>query len=493
MKGGLRSVALVSALLTLASACGSTVKDAEQRRALSQGNTGLGGPAGVARSGPNAAGAEAPPVRDRELAGRASVTGPDVAPVTVAPGDSAPGVTKTEIKVGVVVLENGAQANEALGNEGITTGDQRRQYEILFGDLNKRGGILSHKVVPVYHEIDVLSQETADSQAQQTCAAFTEDNHVFAALGGLNDTFLSCMTKAGGVQVVSELTNSAASRFERFPHYFEISSPNLDRQAALWPRHLDAMGYFGKGAVVGVLTFDDPNFVHALDKVLVPGLRRLGFPPKERILIQPAQRFADSGGVAAQIQNAVLRFNSSGVTHVLIMDERAFITDFFLRGAREQRYFPRYGFNTQNALGFLYSQGSATAEQMKGAVGLGWSPFIGVAPDQDPASAATAPRRRCLDLMKRSGMSYSDRNAEAIALLQCDVVWFVEETIKLGGPITTGTFVTNVHKLGSRYLSTVNFANRFAPDRHDGTSALRRQAFFENCRCFRYTSPVIVF
>ena len=395
--------------------------------------------------------------------------------------------------MGAVVLEGGAEANEALGNEGITTGDQRRQYEIIFEDLNKRGGILGRKVVPVYHAVDALSQETADSQAQQTCAAFTEDNEVFAALGGLNDTFLSCMTKAGGVQVISELTNSASSRFKRFPHYFEVSSPNLDRQAALWTPSLKTMGYFGKGAVLGVLTFDDPNFVHALDKVLIPDLRRIGFAPKERILIQPGQRFADSGGVAAQIQNAVLRFNSSGVTHVLIMDERAFITDFFLRGAREQRYFPRYGFNTQNALGFLYSQGSATPEQLKGAAGIGWSPFIGVAPDQDPVSAATAPRRRCLDLMKRGGLVYEDRNAEAIALLQCDMVWFVEETIKLGEPITMANFVANAHKLGSRYLSTVNFANRFESGRHDGAAALRRQAFFEDCTCFKYTSGVIPF
>lgn len=466
-----------------------------QRAALSGGNSGLGGPADVADSLPNEASvAGATRLRDRASApGQGPTTDTDVGPVAAAPGESAPGVTRTEIKVGAVVLEGGAEANEALGNEGITTGDQRTQYEILFDDLNKRGGILGRKVVPVYHAVDVLSQETADSQAQQTCATFTEDNEVFAALGGLNDTFLSCMTKAGGVQVISELTNSAASRFERFPHYFEISSPNLDRQASLWTPHLDAMGYFDKGAVVGVLTFDDPNFVHALDKVLIPGLRRAGFPPKERILIQPGQRFADSGNVAAQIQNAVLRFNSSAVTHVLIMDERAFITDFFLRGAREQRYFPRYGFNTQNALGFLLAQGGPSPEQLRGAVGIGWSPFIGVAPDQDPASAATAPRRRCLDLMKRNGMSYDDRNAEAIALLQCDMVWFVEETIKLGGPITTANFVANVHKLGAEYLSTVNFANRFGPDRHDGAAALRRQAFFEDCTCFKYTSGVIQF
>lgn len=216
------------------------------------------------------------------------------------------------------------------------------------------------------------------------------------------------MTKAGGVQVVSELTNSSAARFRRFPRYVEISSPNLDKQAALWPPHLHAMGYFDRGAKVGVLTFDDPHFVHALDAVLTPALRKAGFPPAERFLVQPGQRFADSGNVVAQIQSAVLRFKSRGVTHVLIFDERAFLTDFFMEGAQDQQYFPRYGVNTQNAIGFLVSTGQLAPEQLKGAVGIGWSPFIGMGEAQDPDSAGNAPRKRCLELMSRNGMTFDD-------------------------------------------------------------------------------------
>lgn len=485
-------LATATVLLVLATACSSTTTGQKRGSAgLAESRDGLDsaphenadairgpGRTGTARRASRSVGGEHRP---------AGVERKDARIGTV------PGVTASEIKVGAPILENGSEANRALGNEGISTGDQRRVFDILFDDLNKRGGILKRKVVPVYHAIDALSTENADSQAQAACTTFTEDNEVFAALGGLNDTFLACMSKSNGVQVVSELTNSSTARFRRFPRYVEVSSANLDRQAAAWPPHLKAMGYFDRGARVGILTFDDPHFRHAMNEVLTPGLRQSGFPPQERYLIEPAQRFADNGGVVAEIQNAVLRFKSRGITHVLILDERAFLTDFFMEGAQDQQYFPRYGFNTQNAIGYLVSEGQLPPEQLKGAVGIGWSPFIGMGAAQDPDAAGNSPRKRCLALLARNGMSFDDRNAQAIALLQCDMVWFLEAAIEVDGPVSAEQFVANVHRLGSSYLSPVSFANRFGPDRHDGSSALRRLAYFESCTCVKYTSSLIGF
>ena len=508
MRSRVRRLSALAAAVCLVgafAACSSTVQIG--RGATVAGTSELGGEDSSLGLSPDDAGAESGAGRSRSSSGSAGGSGAVDAGAGGDFGDGgsassmaptartarAPGVTRTHIYVGAPVLESGAEAHRALGNEGITTGDQRRQYDILFADLNKRGGIAGRRAVPIYHKIDALSRQTAEQQAQATCATFTQDNKVFAALGGLNDTFLECMTKAGTVQVLSELTNSSKARFARFPRYVEVSSPTLDRQAAVWPAQLKAGRYFTKGAKVGVITFDTPHFVRALDRVLAPELRRVGFPMSERYLVRPASSFSDNGNVAASIQNAVLQFNSRGVTHVLIFDERAFITVFFMRGAEQQRYNPRYGFNTQNGIGYLLETDQIPESQLTGAVGVGWSPVIGIATPQDPVSKRSAQRKRCIGLMNAGGINYEDRNAEAIALQQCDMVWFLETAIELGGPISAANFMTNVSRLGSRYLSTVNFANRFVPGVRDGTAALRRLAYFDNCSCVNYTSGVIGF
>jgi ABC-type branched-subunit amino acid transport system substrate-binding protein len=490
-----RTLALLVGL-ALAAGCGSTVaSDSAAPTASAPGGSGLQAPAaatpGAVRPGATGtasgitAPGSAPSVAPAAGAGEAA---PGVAPAS--PSGTAPGVTDTEIAVGVGVLENGAEANQAIGSDGISTGDQRRQYQIIFDDVNARGGIAGHTVVPVYYSLDALSGETADAQAQAACSYFTEDNEVFAALGGANDTFLQCMTDAGTVQVTSDLTSSSTERFARFPRYVEVSSPNLERQASVWPGHLRDGGYFDEGAVVGVLSYDDPQFERAVDKALVPALQALGHDA-EIVLVTRPESFSGYGAVASGAESAVLRFRSAGVTHVLILDERANLTMFFMQAAQSQAYFPRYGVNTQNAIGFLSSTNppQVDPEQLHGAVGIGWSQFLDQ--PQVPDSEGSEPTRRCADLMRDNGITFADRNAEAIALEQCDSVWFLEAALELGGPITAETFQANVARLGGGYLSTMNFANHFGPSQRDGTAAVRRFAFFDDCSCVRYTSDVL--
>jgi ABC-type branched-subunit amino acid transport system substrate-binding protein len=117
--------------------------------------------------------------------------------VPAAGGVQGPGVTAKEIFIGIAYTANGDQANAAIG-AAISRGDERKNAQAVIDQINERGGVAGRKLKPVFYAYDAQSTETSASQDQGACAAFTEDNKVFAvASGGLTETFNGCMQKAG--------------------------------------------------------------------------------------------------------------------------------------------------------------------------------------------------------------------------------------------------------------------------------------------------------
>jgi hypothetical protein len=50
-----------------------------------------------------------------------------------------------------------------------------------------------------------------------------------------------------------------------------------------------------------------------------------------------------------------------------------------------------------------------------------------------------------------------------------------------------------VNTMGTSFQSLNTYMSRLTPTQHDGASAVRGQAFFESCTCYKYTSnPYLV-
>ncbi|MDW3221214.1 MAG: ABC transporter substrate-binding protein [Acidimicrobiales bacterium] len=131
---------------------------------------------------------------------------------------SSKGVTESEIHVGVSLLD--FQALVDLGLSAAGWGDQIAYWDIMIEDVNANGGVLGRDIVPVYEMYSAIDPADAD----RVCSALTEDNDVFAVLGGfvgpLAGTVDPCITGlnntilVGGDQTDDELEASNAPWYQ---------------------------------------------------------------------------------------------------------------------------------------------------------------------------------------------------------------------------------------------------------------------------------------
>lgn len=124
------------------------------------------------------------------------------------------GVTETTITVGVSLLNFQELIDLNLSPAGW--GDQIAFWDAQFDHINENGGVLGRSIEPIYEFYSPIDPEDAD----RVCTALTQDNDVFAVLGGfvgpaagtvdpcisgLNETIL-----IGGDQTDDELDQSVA-------------------------------------------------------------------------------------------------------------------------------------------------------------------------------------------------------------------------------------------------------------------------------------------
>jgi hypothetical protein len=503
--------ALLAAVL-IAGACGSTVPAAQRRAAQSgldgetalQAGDELGGSGSLSEDGAGSTGSGGSGGgTGRTAAGSASGGGRTGG--TGGGGSTArgPGITDTEIHIGAGYAVNAGAANAAFGAGGIDQGDDKKNTQIVVDDINAHGGIAGRKVVIEWYELDATSPETTDAQYQRVCESLTKDAKVFAVMGGDNDTFLRCLHNAGIVAVNHNLTLSDTARYKRFPYYFELSALNLDRVASVEVAQLQAQGYFSSSwnttngtslpgkPKVGIFTYDLPGFNHAVDQVLVPALARLGFKPDPGNIVRAPypQNAADVSGAATSASNAVLKFNTSGVTHALVFDEDGVLSLLFGNNAESQGYHPRHGVNSQNGIQALLPSGYPRG-QLNGMVGIGWFPGIDIATAEntDDGPYSNDSRKRCIALYRAAGVSYDNANASAIALGTCTQFWWLREVMKNVTVFNRDGVLAAAHRSGRVESASGQFVLRIDAEHHDGVGAVRHWAYRPECGCLRYTS-----
>jgi hypothetical protein len=511
----------------LATACGSTVAGTTSTAAggvagAQQGSSagdGLGGTAtGVPGSVPGVTStAGAGPgggVTAGGTAGSAAVPGGSTtgygAPGSTAAGGSSaglsgPGVTAKELYVGLIYDENAGAVNEAAGIGSITSGDSKANSRAIIDDINKHGGVGGRKLVPVYARFDSTSANTVDSQYAAICQQFTHDNpRVFAVLGAGTESYRTCLTKAGVSILSADLPQAGAADFARYPGFVEQGYPNVDRLARYHVQPLVEQKYFtpwdavngrpaAAGAVkVGILTYDDTTFGPAVDRYLVPSLKKLGYTP-EVAKISDVDTASDYGAQSAAVKSAQLRFASAGVTHVISFEANGGLSLFFLTNARSQHYYPRYGINSASGFQALLDTGAIDKAQMEGTIGYGWIPGLDVAGSYKGGGRPyyNANAKYCLKVMTDAGIQFDSSNAEAVAFGQCASLYLLKAAAdRTPRQITLGTFIGAVESLGATYQAAGSLGQTFARGRRDPADKAYHWRYFSDCGCFHYEGGI---
>ena len=502
-----QALALVVAILLFAlMACGSTVQDRSQL-SQRQGNVPVdefGNPIPGATGAP---GTFVPGQPGSTIGGGPGgfVPGPggSITPV----GQNGPGITSKSIKIGDIYCSDQDRAAEALGFKPAPN-DQKRAMEIVVEDTNKRGGIGGRKVELVWYNFEdctAVSQSPAQLY-EAACQHFTRDDKVFAVMGSEENqpNYIACVLRAGAVIIHNNVADYDKQFQRQYPYFIQPNNLAADSISRLQVPALKARGYFNTidpvtfpTRKIGIVVEDSPGFVRVLNGALLPALREAGYSVSESNIarIPPLARLQDAGATSAAISAAVLRFNSSKVSHVLFLQSNGNMTLFFLREAESQDYYPRYGFNSMDGPQSVldYSGGGVVSPRnYNDSIGIGWSP--GDVPPEyagPPTPEATA----CIDVLKRNGYEdFGDANAVAIALAACDSISFLKLSVgRAGSVINQSTFLAAVNGIGgSRWRAGDALGySLLSPTKHDGVNHYRMFEFDEQARVFEYTSSNI--
>lgn len=422
-------------------------------------------------------------------AGEPAAPGTGSAPVDDAPDSqpAAPTATRvtSPISVGFVVEEgSGQQANEGAG---VSTGQSitiRKLYSSLVAALNSSGGLSGRKISPVYGELNPAAP-SYDSELAEACATFTQDNKVAAVadLLGYTQSYEQCLAKGGAFHVAGSSGSADARSLAQAPGLMNVAAPAIERRERAVVEQLAAAGLLKPGTMVGVVVDACPDTRLAYEKAFKPAAEKAGLK-LEKVEVTCANGYSDLGPLGASLQNAVLRFQSRGVTVVSFVSNVA-STDvlLFAQAAESQGYRPQYAL-TSNAQPIALAQ-NLPPGQLRGMRGVGWVPSLDAALNKLPAQ--TVPQGRCLSLLKSQGVVPAGSADLYLAYATCDTVFALERLLKdSNGVSDRGTLIATARTLGTGYAPVITFADRFSAEGLDGPRMARTFRYSQECSCFEY-------
>jgi hypothetical protein len=410
-------------------------------------------------------------------------------------------VTRTTIYFGGYYNKNQGAGNAAFGASGLDQGDARKPMNVMIHWVNTHGGVAGRKVVPIYYGFDASGAgPPTDQQDQAACAKWTQDNKVFAidSSGPIID---ECAKKEGAIEFGGGGGGNSAAvpeTYRQYPTRIDIDFVQMVRMEQITVDGLAQHGYFDKGSKIGVVTWDDPRYREAVNNGLVPALKGHGLSlATSPYYIAVAQTLQDFGASSAAINNAILKFSTLGIDHVLLLDGPAgvcggaCITIEWLKRAESQQYYPRYGFNDTNSAIELQKLNILSARQAQGSIYINWTD---AGPDYETGLTPNPQLQACFKIMRKNGIDMSNANSKGAAIGACTTMWFLQtvalKMAALNLPLSSANFIAAVNQLRYGYSSPSAYANYFSAQQHDGAAGVRHARFVNSCSCYKWIGTI---
>lgn len=492
-------------VLATLSACGSTVEQrgvaaGDQSNLSVAGSTaGAGTTLGPGGAGGATAGGSLP--GSSALSNGARSAGSETGS-SVVPSNGSSGVTALRpIKVGIVATNESA----LFSAFGKTFPDPLADPKEIVKYLNSHGGIAGHQIQPVYYEAD--GTQDANTTNEAACAAFTQDTHVDIVVnaGLLGDDFPSCLQRAGVSEVDTVNWSADLADMRQHPNWYQPSSMRVDRYIPVELEASLARGFIKSGDTLGVLYEDCPFGGHVFNNEITPFAKQNGINTVPASFDCVTNLVGDLGPVANQVQSAVLKFNTSHVTHVIVVSRaEAFAAVEFTQDASQQHYYPKYIVGS-NAYPFNDSQSGAVVAYSRDALpnmfGVGYLPLLDVGSGAKPANAGqradqslcakAAPDLEGAKTASNGGEYFTLNTAYTLcdaffvtkALLEANGVQFSLAAVRAGylQALNAG-LPSGVHNGGLFHVT---------PDRLDGGAYARPFAWDAKTANFVYVGPTV--
>jgi ABC-type branched-subunit amino acid transport system substrate-binding protein len=399
------------------------------------------------------------------------------------------------VEIGIPVVGGLQGVSNAVGSNGVTepSGQQEQEYiQAIVDYVNGHGGLLGHKIAPIYYTIANAGSTTAAAADQGACVDWTQDHHVFAGMAANNhtDTLTACL------QAAHAITFDAAGfipyddvDLAKFPFYATAGTLSLTRVAAVEVNGLFKAGYFGNGKTdsdtkIGLLAYNTAPYTRAINQVLKPALARHGLKLTDEQEVAPVESVADAIALQTPITNAALRFKAEGINHVIFFENQGAIVYNWEAAETSESYFPRLGVTTNDSVGTKSSPScsfcGSVVKSWTNAVGIGWSPTNDLSTPTVNATAAL-----CNRIVESAGAS------AAVApqfWAYCDQLFVFAAAVNAGGQLTPKAAIQGLSKIKNltpaELVGPVNYQN----GRRDGAGYGQFMAWKMSCECMQYTS-----
>jgi hypothetical protein len=264
------------------------------------------------------------------------------------------GITSSQIKVGVVVVDLGV-LNSLIGVP--TEQDMEAMYNAVFNLYNSFGGVQCRKIVPVYYGDNVLSA----GGEQALCLQIQQDGD-FAVINNLyNPQEFNCLPQESIPNLF--YTSPQTPAMQQFYPYVLSSTADYDRMVKDYVFGSQQLGLLA-GQKVGVL---EQSCYPELNTAIASDLSSIG--------VSIASSFnygcntsSTQPDTSAQDLSAVEQFKSAGVTTVL-ETARDVITGF-ASSAQGQSYTPKYIIMNDQSMALIADSSTPVPSSFDGAIAI---------------------------------------------------------------------------------------------------------------------------
>lgn len=431
---------------------------------------------GTAAEGPASVGGPGVDSVAAPAAVEGSAPGAEGAGAAEAPVASDVGVTKTEIKIGIVKYNVGG-----ISATGFALGirpDLDEVIDAIVAAENAAGGVHGRKIVYVKTEQDPLD----NNSQRQACIKMAADEKVFTAFeaGSTIGVNAECYPEHRlPFFYGSPQTNSSAS-FSRAGGFLVSVVVAGTRALLNWASFALEDGWIKSGEKLGILDQECPPGPEMVDKVFVPHLKEAGVKP------MVVRLSCDLNTAQQQIPGAVLQFRQAGITKILPAVIFTHSLTFYQQ-AQAQGYHPEYSCSDMWGLCQDLFNENNEPDQFDGTVGY-TDTHSGEEKAGKPYNAGV---QRCSKIFTDAGLdpvtNQMGRDAAAISLCDHIHLW---ATAMRNGPVnpTRQTLIDQVTRIGDWPTA---YADRavFGPGKFEGGDSYAKVQWSKGCKCFTQIRP----
>jgi len=392
------------------------------------------------------------------------------------------GAKQPPIQIGSYYLDGGNAELAAAGFAGLQIPDNKPLFEAMVKHLNANGGLGGREIQPVLYKYVA----GGDPQAQDAaaCATFTQDNHVYLVIGGINsgaNQLGPCLTKKGVPLIGANAGGDARYFAANHRFIYEPGQASYTRGLTTLVANLHENGWFTGNHKIGVVQYEGATYDHAVDDGLIASLARHGLVVTSRVKFSGA----DNNSIAQGSANAVLRFSTQNIDRVIFMAPGGAAATYFMHAASTQGYKPLYGIwsaDSPYVLGITAPKG-----QLAGTTGIGYQPGLDVASSQDP-TATTPAAKSCLAFWDSVGQTDRSGLNNPLKRASCDIFNTLLQAVakRPNATSSTAALEEGYDAVAGTYSPAGTFNITFRPGSHDAASGYRRLLYQADCSCFSY-------